>query len=147
MLVHELTTDECFDTLARLGVGHLACALDGQPYVVPVFFYVDPESRDLFSFSAVGQKIRWMRQNPKVCLTAQNVVDRHQWTTVIAFGRYDEVRADAAADLRTRARRLFEQRPSWWLPAVATVGDGPEPEAAVVFRIHVDRVTGRRTAR
>jgi uncharacterized protein len=43
MLIHELTPTECAEILRRTNLGRLACAKDGQPYVVPVHFSFDLE--------------------------------------------------------------------------------------------------------
>jgi len=41
--------------------------------------------------------------------------------------------------------QLFQIRPEWWLPAAAKV---PTPEHdMVLYRIEIDRLTGRRVAR
>jgi nitroimidazol reductase NimA-like FMN-containing flavoprotein (pyridoxamine 5'-phosphate oxidase superfamily) len=41
---------------------------------------------------------------------------------------------------------LFQQRPEWWLPAAAKVGSR-ERHAVVVYRIRIDRLTGRKAAK
>lgn len=38
MLVRTLSTLECTKLLTANRVGHLACAKDGQPYVVPFYY-------------------------------------------------------------------------------------------------------------
>lgn len=101
----------------------------------------------MYAFSTVGQKIDWMRQNPKVCVEIEDVADKNHWTTVLAFGRYeelDESAADKAA--RSSAQELFSKRPEWWLPAAAKVGPR-ESHAMVIYRIQIDRMTGRRASR
>ena len=65
MLVRTLSTLECTKLLAANRVGHLACAKDGQPYVV-CFNYAYADSH-LYAFSLPGKKIDWMRANPSVC--------------------------------------------------------------------------------
>jgi hypothetical protein len=147
MLVHELTSAQCRDVLSRAHLARLACARTDQPYVVPVSFSYDPDLNCLFSFSTVGKKVQWMRENPKVCLEIEDVEDRFHWTTLVVFGRYDEI-DDAAGnrDLRNRALQLFQQRAEWWLPGGAKAGDR-EHHAMVVYRIHIDSMTGRRAAR
>jgi nitroimidazol reductase NimA-like FMN-containing flavoprotein (pyridoxamine 5'-phosphate oxidase superfamily) len=147
MLVHELSERECAEVLGRSDLGRLACAHDGQPYIVPIHFSFDADRHCLYAFSTVGQKIEWMRDNPKVCVEVEDIADRAHWTTVLAFGRYGEV-TDSPADAiaRHRAQELFQQRPAWWLPAAAKVGSR-EHHAMVLYRIQIDRLTGRRAAR
>jgi nitroimidazol reductase NimA-like FMN-containing flavoprotein (pyridoxamine 5'-phosphate oxidase superfamily) len=147
MLVHQLTSEQCRDVLSRAHLARLACSRADQPYVVPVSFTYDAGSSCLFSFSAVGKKIQWMRENPKVCLEIEDIEDQFHWTTVVVFGRYDEIDdSPAQNDIRRRALDLFQQRAEWWLPGSARVADR-EHHAVVIYRIHLDSVTGRRTAR
>jgi nitroimidazol reductase NimA-like FMN-containing flavoprotein (pyridoxamine 5'-phosphate oxidase superfamily) len=114
---------------------------------VPIHFSFDPERGCVYGFSTVGQKVAWMRENPKVCLEVDEVDDQDHWRTVVAFGRYEEIQdSPEEAEARLRAQERFEERPEWWLPAAAKVGSR-ERHAVVVYRIHIDRVTGRRAAR
>jgi len=81
MRIVELSQDECKELLNRVSLGRLACSLENQPYVVPVCFAYEPEY--LYVFSTVGQKIEWMRQNPKVCLQADEIGSRSSWASVL----------------------------------------------------------------
>jgi nitroimidazol reductase NimA-like FMN-containing flavoprotein (pyridoxamine 5'-phosphate oxidase superfamily) len=147
MQIHELTPHECAEILERTTVGRLACALRGQPYVVPIHFSFDPDRGCVYGFSTVGQKVLWMRENPKVCLEVEEIQDRDHWQTVIAFGRYEEIQdSPEEAEARVRAHDLFQQRQEWWLPAAAKLGSR-ERHAVVVYRIQIEQVTGRRAAR
>lgn len=148
MLIHELTAAECREVLSRTGLGRLACSLDDQPYIVPIFFYFDPDNMFLYSFSTVGQKIDWMRRNPKVCVEVDEIADQFHWTTVLVFGGYEEIRdSKQEGDVRQRAHDLFQQRPEWWLPGAGKLTTGEEHSTPVVYRIRIDRVSGRRAAR
>lgn len=148
MLIHELTLEECREVIERSTVGRLACARANQPYVVPISFYADLAEKCLYSFSTLGQKIDWMRENPKICLEIEEVADEFHWTTVVVFGRFEEVRdSPAESHPRRRALDLFQQRKQWWLPAAGKLISGEEHHTPIVFRIHVDKITGRRTSR
>jgi nitroimidazol reductase NimA-like FMN-containing flavoprotein (pyridoxamine 5'-phosphate oxidase superfamily) len=147
MRIHHLTYAECVEILQRNQLGHLACARFGQPYVVPIHYSFDPEENCVFGFSTIGQKVEWMRQNPKVCLEVDEIVDKYRWASVIVTGRYDEIQqADGGAGPRRSAEDLFRARREWWLPAVAKL---PEQERAgvVVYRIRIAEITGRRASR
>ena len=147
MLIRELTPTECADVLQRTILGRLACTRDGYPYVVPVHFSFDIERACVYGFSAVGQKVHWMRANPRVCLEVEEVTNKDHWRTVLIFGRYEEIQeSPEEAEARQRALDRFRQRPEWWLPAGATV-ESRHPEAAVVYRIQIERVTGRQAMR
>lgn len=64
MLVRTLSILECTKLLTANRIGHLACAKDGQPYVVPLY-YAHADNH-LYAFSLLGKKIDWMRSNPLV---------------------------------------------------------------------------------
>ena len=84
-----ISEQECSELLKRVSVGRLACSLGDQPYIVPVAFAYEPNS--IFIFSTLGKKIEWMRQNPKVCLQADEIGNLSNWTSVIATGIYSEL--------------------------------------------------------
>jgi hypothetical protein len=67
MIINEMTKQKWRAVLARASMGRLGCALDNQPYVVPVCFAYEPEYTSMFSTS--GQTIEWMGVNPTLSLT------------------------------------------------------------------------------
>ena len=83
MFVRELNIEECQLALAQAGFGRLACARDNQPYVVPIHFAVDEAY--VYAFSLAGQKLDWMRKNPRVCLEIDDVHGASDWTSVVVF--------------------------------------------------------------
>jgi nitroimidazol reductase NimA-like FMN-containing flavoprotein (pyridoxamine 5'-phosphate oxidase superfamily) len=147
MLIHELSPDECAAVLSRSDLGRLGCARFDQPYIVPIHFSFDAALNCLYAFSAVGQKIEWMRENPKVCVEVEEIDDSAHWTTVLVLGRYEEIGHDAGdVETRRRIELLFRERPEWWFPAAGRV-QSREHQEVVVFRIQIDRLSGRRAAR
>jgi nitroimidazol reductase NimA-like FMN-containing flavoprotein (pyridoxamine 5'-phosphate oxidase superfamily) len=147
MLIHELSAAECFEVIGRTHLARLGCARDNQPYIVPILLSFDAEHRCLYGFSAIGQKIDWMRDNPKVCVELDDISDKDHWTTVIVLGRYEEIHSvPDEAIARRRAEQLFRQRTEWWFPGAARVASRA-PKDVVVYRIQIDRVSGRRASR
>lgn len=147
MLIHDLDSDDCARLLTRTSLGHLACAKDGQPYVVPIHFSFDPERRCIYSLSTVGQKIRWMRGNPRVSLAVEDIADKDYWQTVIVSGTYEELGdTPEHAEARERCRQLFCERTEWWFPATAQ-RHARDLRAVVLYRIRIERMTGREAAR
>jgi nitroimidazol reductase NimA-like FMN-containing flavoprotein (pyridoxamine 5'-phosphate oxidase superfamily) len=148
MVVHQLTDEECEAVLRRTNLARLGCARDNQPYVVPIHFKFDARGADaryLYSFANLGQKIRWMRGNPLVCVEVDDMTDHLHWTTVVVFGRFEELTAEhgKATD---RAYDLLRDRPEWWLPAAAKTGVSGR-YVPIVYRIRIDSMSGRRAAR
>jgi nitroimidazol reductase NimA-like FMN-containing flavoprotein (pyridoxamine 5'-phosphate oxidase superfamily) len=147
MLIHELTPAECADVLKKVELGRLGCARYDQPYVVPIHFSFDAKRDCVYAFSMVGQKIRWMRDNPKVCLEVEDIADKTHWVSVLITGRYEEIdQSPEGAEVRKRAEHLFEQRQDWWLPGAGRVPSQEHPQV-VLYRIQIDRMSGRRAAR
>ncbi len=146
VLIHELSREESLDLLARAHLGRLACAHEGQPYVVPIYFAYDNEY--LYSFSTVGKKIEWMRANPKVCVEADEVASPQQWASVIVFGHYEELpNIPEWRGAREYARKkLLERNAIWWEPGYAKtiLHDTERPLAAFFYRIHIVEITGHR---
>lgn len=139
MHVREMTYRECWSTLAAARMGRLACALENQPYIVPISFAVNDKL--VYSFSLPGQKVDWMRRNPRLCLEMDDVRQIDQWTSVIAEGRYEEL---SSASDREGAHALLQQRPMWWQPGAASgTRAGAHAKAEPIFyRIQVERITG-----
>ena len=146
MLIEEMSRQACIDFIQRVRFGRLACEQAGQPYVTPFFFAYHHDA--LYSFSTVGQKVAWLRGNPRVCVEADEVESPQQWTTVIIFGRYEELPDSVRYDAdRKLAHSLLQQRPIWWEPGYArSLVQGHErPLELVYFRIHIGLVTGHRS--
>jgi nitroimidazol reductase NimA-like FMN-containing flavoprotein (pyridoxamine 5'-phosphate oxidase superfamily) len=146
MHIEELTGAECLTILEHTNLARLACSRDDQPYIVPI--YVDFDGHALYSFSMYGLKIEWMRSNPSVCVEVDDIVDQYNWTTVVVFGRYEELQETPEYEtLRDRAAQLFRHRPEWWLPAAGRVTSHEPTQVPVVFRIRIMSVHGRRAVR
>ena len=148
MLIHDLSPADCRDVLSRMHLGRLACARYNQPYIVPFSFAFNREEDCLYSFATHGQKIDWMRENPRVCVEVDDIGDEHHWTTVVIFGRYHEIeRSEPVSPSRQRALELFQQRSEWWLPAIGKREGGAEHAEPIFYWVSLDTISGRRAAR
>ncbi|RWA68028.1 pyridoxamine 5'-phosphate oxidase family protein [Mesorhizobium sp.] len=145
MIIRTLSTLECTRLLAMHRVAHLACAKDGQPYVVPVnYAYADSH---LYAFSLVGKKIEWMRINPLVSLHIHEPGDGREWRSVVVLGRYEELPGGSGHEgARDHAWSLLSKHFDWWEPGglkpdMPPVSDHSPPH--VFYRILVEHVSGR----
>jgi uncharacterized protein len=142
MLIEEMKHHECSAMLARATVARLACAVDNQPYVVPI--HIDFADGFVYSFSTMGQKIQWMRLNPLVCLEIEEFTSPKQWATLVVFGQYEELPDKPEYTYpRSMAERLFQRHPMWWEPASVPLAGHPH-RSPILFRIVVARMSGRR---
>src|SRR6266540_691434 len=143
MVINKMTEKECGELLARASLGRLGCSLDNQPYVVPVSFAYEPGY--IYVLSTFGQKIEWMRANPKVCLEVEEVASQSEWVTVIATGNYEELTEPQYIAEREHARKLLARHNRWWQnPLAERQETGEDLIAPLFFRIHTDSITGLR---
>ena len=112
MQVSTMSEEQCGDLLQRSFIGRLGCCKDNQPYVVPVGFAYEPGY--VYVFATLGRKIEWMRENPKVCLQADEIESSSKWGSVIVTGTYLE--------LRNRNTRLSGNMRANCLPSISTGG-------------------------
>jgi nitroimidazol reductase NimA-like FMN-containing flavoprotein (pyridoxamine 5'-phosphate oxidase superfamily) len=174
MVIREMSNDECLRILAKVRLARLACASNNQPYVVPVYLvYHEPSLGEqcLYGYTTVGQKVNWMRANPQVCVEVDEVKSSTRWTSVIAFGRYEELpympelntgrppehaeshryeivpdESSQAAE-RLLAYRLLQAHALWWEPAStarAALADRDPTDSfvPVFYKVNIDHVTG-----
>lgn len=146
MSIKEMSETECRAFLTRAQVGRLACALDDQPYVVPVSLVY--EENFLYSFSTIGRKVQWMRKNPKVCVQLDELSAQSHWTSVIVTGLYQELREPQFETERAHARKLLDRKSRWWLNALAE-RDLKSNDALIdplFFRIQIQSLSGLEAA-
>ncbi len=142
MVIKRMGDAECRGVLERAYVGRLGCAQADQPYVVPI--YLTYEDDFIYVFSTFGKKVKWMRENPKVCVQVDEISGQAQWQSVIANGTYQELPEPDLAGERAHARKLLEKRHRWWLNAMAerrmdSDNDFIDP---LFFRIRVESMSG-----
>jgi nitroimidazol reductase NimA-like FMN-containing flavoprotein (pyridoxamine 5'-phosphate oxidase superfamily) len=175
MVIREMSTEECVVVLAGTQLARLACARNNQPYVVPVYLtYHEPFAGEacFYGYTSFGQKAEWMRTNPLVCVEVDEVASWNRWTSVIAYGRYEELPtipeqnighspARQAVDDRnaivpdelvqfteTRlAHQLLQARAMWWEPAATARAASAHRGAInsfvpIFYKVSIDRVTG-----
>jgi nitroimidazol reductase NimA-like FMN-containing flavoprotein (pyridoxamine 5'-phosphate oxidase superfamily) len=131
--------------LTKLRFGRLACVKNSQPYITPLYYAVQDNA--IYSFSTVGQKIEWMRDNPLVCVEADEIASPQHWSSVIVLGRFQELpQTPEWRPMRDMVHQLLEQRNVWWEPGFAKtiVHGSARALVPVFFRISIEQITGRR---
>jgi nitroimidazol reductase NimA-like FMN-containing flavoprotein (pyridoxamine 5'-phosphate oxidase superfamily) len=144
MRIIAISQQECSELLKRVSIGRLACSLHDQPYVVPVAFSYEPDC--IYIFSTVGKKIKWMRQNPKVCLQADEIGNPSNWTSVIVTGTYFELREPQYTVEQEHALEQLAQNSQWWQNPLAERRERTSDLAieTVFFRIDIESMSGLR---
>ncbi len=144
MEINEMAAEECKAVLEHASLGRLGCAHENQPYVVPIHFAYD--GGYLYVFSTFGQKVKWMRANPKVCVQTDQLENQGEWTSIVVNGQYEELPEPQYTAERRHASSLLAKRSQWWLNALGQrqmrVGD--QPIAPLFFRVRIESMSGLR---
>jgi len=142
VLIQDMTEQESLELLSRVGFGRLGCAYENQPYVVPTYFAC--RGRILYGFATFGQKIRWMRANPLVCVEADELTSQLDWKSVIAFGHYEELSDVSEWEPEREHARAFLEERGWWRGPADITSTHRGGSYEVWYRIHIERLTGFR---
>jgi nitroimidazol reductase NimA-like FMN-containing flavoprotein (pyridoxamine 5'-phosphate oxidase superfamily) len=145
MLITKMRSKDCRDFLDRLGFGRLACTSNDRPYIVPIYFAFDVDR--LYGFSTLGQKILWMRENPLVCVEADEIRAHDDWKSVVVLGRYVEISNAAEGEkARRHARSLLQKRRLWWQSGYTAnqVRIRSAPISQIYYCILIEKMTGLR---
>ena len=142
MRIDELNETECREILTRATGARLGCSFNDQPYIVPIGMAYEADS--IYVFATFGQKIKWMRANPRVCVQVDEIRTQSDWVSVIANGEYQELPEPQFEHERARARALLQKRHHWWLNAMAErrIRLRDEEIEPLFFRIRISSVTG-----
>ncbi len=139
--VEDLSENEITDLISRVGYGHLACCLNDRPYVVPVHYATDIGS--IFIYTTEGKKFEIIKENPKVCLQIEEVVDKRHWQSVIVDGIAAQLEAGPE---RERALELILAVNPTLTPAVSVrwLDEWVRENVEVVYRVIPTATSGRR---
>ena len=142
MEIHDLNGTACWDFLGARRLGRLGCARDNKPYIVPIGFAM--RNPYLVAFTTFGQKIDYLRANPSACVQFDEINSPQSWTSVIAYGQFEELLDAQGQD---EAHRALESA-AWWEPGYVktTIMGHLRPADPVYFRIFVEEISGRRGA-
>jgi nitroimidazol reductase NimA-like FMN-containing flavoprotein (pyridoxamine 5'-phosphate oxidase superfamily) len=144
MQITPISQQECGELLGRISIGRLACSLGDQPYIVPVAFSYEPAR--IYVFSTVGKKIEWMRQNPHICLQADEIGTGSNWVSVIVMGTYLELTEVQHPSEREHAKEQLGQYSEWWRTPLVQRREQTRDLSieTVFFRIDISSMSGLR---
>jgi len=146
-MLGELTAEQIERMLHEEILGRLGCQAGGRPYVVPVTYAYDGER--IICYSAVGQKILAMRENPDVCFEVEQVENIANWRSVIAWGTFEELHGqNAAAAMGLLVDKLLPaissaKAPSQPVQSVTPHGKVEPGIDTIVYCIRLKEKTGR----
>lgn len=136
-----LEKSEILKTLERGSLGHLGCFSADDIYVVPITYVF--ENSYIYSHSKDGRKISMMRKNPKVCIEVEEVRTMFDWRSAIVWGFYEELHdEDAASAMRLLIKKITQKIANGRASDLEMDFDAIF-EDAVIYRIRVDKLSGR----
>lgn len=140
--VEEMETQEVHALLERAEYGHLGCARDNRPYVIPIHYaYEDP---DIYIFTTEGMKTEFIAGNAEVCLQVEEVVDPTNWKSVIATGKAEHL--TDPEEMERAMQHITKANPTL-SPALNKmwVDSWGRATNITLYRIRPDMISGRKT--
>lgn len=135
----ELDHAECLALLSRNHVGRLAYTFRDRVDIAPIHYVHDDGW--LYGRTALGRKLDIVKHNRWVAFAVDEIDGLYDWRAVVVKGGVYLLREDGSDEeqgLHTKALALLRAM----APHVLTPDD-PAPERDILFRIHVDELTGR----
>lgn len=139
--IKTLSTTEIMKLLEKSRYAHLACHNKDEVYLVPITMAF--QDGYIYSHSGAGHKIDLMRQNPNVCVQAEEVSDFFHWKSVIAWGKFEELKGDEALQgMRWLIRKVVDKEPTQ-KKSDLELDMSALLETQIIYRIKIDKATGR----
>ena len=102
------------------------------------------QDSDIYIFTTVGMKTKYIDSNPEVCLQVEEVRDFQHWRSVVVNGRAERLTEQPDID---RAIQLVKENNPTLSPAInrTWVDSWGRAEAIAIYRIHPSEMSGRTT--
>jgi nitroimidazol reductase NimA-like FMN-containing flavoprotein (pyridoxamine 5'-phosphate oxidase superfamily) len=140
--VEEMEMQEVHTLLERADYGHLGCARNNRPYVMPIHYaYQEP---DIYIFTTEGMKTEFIAANPEVCLQVEEVDGPANWKSVIATGKAE--RLTDQEEMEHAMQHITKANPTL-TPALNKmwVDSWGRTSNITLYRIRPDMISGRKT--
>lgn len=140
--IDEMGKQEINELLKNVGHGHLGCALNGQPYVLPMHYYFDDPN--IYIFTTTGMKTKYMDVNPLVCIQVEEVHNLEHWLSVTVIGKAEHITEQSEIDrvmefVRSLNPSLSPALNRTWIDAWGRAED------MALYRINPSDLSGRTT--
>ncbi len=138
--VEEMRRNEIDNLVSEVCYGHLGLSTNEQPYIVPVHYVYDGSA--IYVYTTEGKKTDMLRQNPRVCLQIERVIDDRNWKSVIVTGQAMLV---TDAEERNKALEEIGKVNPTLTPAVSIrwMDSWVRENVEAILRIDPDFMTGR----
>jgi uncharacterized protein len=138
-----MTKEEIKKLLLDNNFGHLGCARDNHPYVVPMNYAFDEEN--IFFFTTEGTKTEYISANHEVCFQVEEIRSASDWRSCMVMGRAERVTTPEELE---RAMQLITRSNPSLTPAInkTEVGSWHRMTNVVIYRVRGEAFYGRKTA-
>lgn len=148
-MIENLKTKESIHLLRVNYIGRLAFISQGNPYVVPITYYYDETSNSILGYSAEGHKINAMRKNRSVSLEVDEITSVNNWQSILAHGVFEELQGSEAKFLLHRfaqgVKNIIIRKEKTVPKSISEFSSKLDsPQAPIVFRIQIFKITGKR---
>lgn len=142
MRINEMTPAEMCELMMRESFGHLGCAVEGRPYIFPMYYAYN--GKELYFFTTEGIRTT-LNGNSQVCLQIEEIHDGVSWRSVIVTGRALRLTDHHEID---EAKTQIAAKNPFANETISGVETGsPQPATITFYRICAERMYGRKMRR
>ncbi|MBQ0769480.1 MAG: pyridoxamine 5'-phosphate oxidase family protein [Bizionia sp.] len=143
-----LKDNENLRLLADNYIGDLAYISQNKPFIAPITYFYNEEKNAIIGYSAMGHKIRGMRENGNVSLLVTDVDSVSSWKSILVHGTYEELNtSEAKAQLHIFSLGVKDLVVNNELRTVNFIEEFSSKvdteDYPIVFFIHIEEITGR----
>ncbi len=140
--IDQMSKKEILELLQKVGHGHFGCALDGQPYVLPMHYYFD--NPNIYIFTTAGMKTKFIDVNSLVCLQVEEVENLEHWRSATVLGKAEHITEQPEID---RVMEFIKSQNPTLLPAInrTWIDAWGRAEDMALYRINPSEMSGRTT--
>lgn len=147
-MIKTLENSERIRILENNFSGHLGYIWQQNPFVVPITYFFNKESKSIIGYSGDGHKIRAMRKNPTVSFAVEEVESLMKWRSVAVRGKFEEIKGGDAKyilhkfveGVKDIITEKGENRPSGLDEFTSKINS---EVISVVFKIRIEEISGK----
>lgn len=141
--IDEMSSQEIYELLRKMGYGHLGFTHEGKPYVMPMHYYLEGE--EIYMFTTEGMKTHDIDASPEICLQVEEIVnDPLHWRSVIVSGQAKRLTEQPEI---LRIWQLIKEINPTLSPALnrTWIDSWGRAEVVAIYRVYPSEMSGRTT--
>jgi uncharacterized protein len=141
--IDEMSSQEIYELLRKVGYGHLGFTHEGKPYVMPMHYYLEGE--EIYMFTTEGMKTHDIDASPEICLQVEEIVnDPLHWRSVIVSGQAKRLTEQPEI---SRIWQLIKEINPTLSPALnrTWIDSWGRAEVVAIYRVYPSEMSGRTT--